>query len=347
MSNFATALPDSRVPDPQTAPVLRWGILGPGGIAEKFVTAVRRHTSQQVVAVGSRSAERAQAFASRHDIGAVFGSYEQLVADPSVQVVYVASPHSEHRTHALAAIAAGKHVLVEKAFCRNASEAREVMSAASEAGVMVMEAMWTRFLPHMDVIRQLLADGTLGQVTTIAADHGQYFGDMPQAHRLLSPTLAGGALLDLGIYPVSFASFAMGTPDSITARGVLTGTGVDAQVSAILEKGEVHATVNTTLTAETPTTASIAGSAGYVRVDGPFYEPQRLTVTALRGGGVLTREVDAIVGHDGLCYQAAEFARCVTAGMTESPLLPRAETIAIMETCDEIRRQVGVRYPGE
>lgn len=347
MSAFPSALPNTRVLDPRSAPALRWGILAPGGIAAKFTEALKKHTAQQVVAVGSRSAARAEAFAQRFGIENAYGTYEALVNDPHVDVVYVASPHSEHHAHALAAIGAGKHVLVEKAFTRNAAEAAEVIAAAEAAGVMVMEAMWTRFLPHTDVVRQLLADGALGNVSTVIADHGQYFADLPASHRLLDPELAGGALLDLGIYPVSFASFVMGTPSSITASGSLTETGVDTQVSVILEKGTTQAVLNTTLLAETPTVATISGSLARVEIGGPFYAPQPLTLTEARTGQSLTREVDPIAGHDGLCFEATEFARCIAAGMTSSPLLLPAETLAIMGTLDTIRRQVGVIYPGE
>jgi len=347
MSDFPSVLPDSRVPDPGSAPALRWGILAPGGIAAQFVGSLAKHTAQQVVAVGSRSMERAQAFASRFGIEAAYGDYEALLADPDVDVVYVASPHSEHHAHALAAIAAGKHVLVEKSFTRNAAEAAEVIDAARAAGVAVQEAMWTRFLPHMDVVRRLLSDGVLGDVSTITADHGQYFADLDPGHRLLNPDLAGGALLDLGIYPVSFASFAMGDPDTVTARGGLTTTGVDAQISVILERGQAQAALNTTLLAQTPTVAAISGSRARVEIAGPFYSPQPITVTETRTGRTLTRAVDAIAGHEGLCFEAAELARCIAAGMTHSPLLPPEETLAIMGTLDTIRRQIGVTYPGE
>lgn len=347
MSDFPSALPVSRVPDPRSAPALRWGILAPGGIAGQFVDALGRHTAQQVVAVGSRSMDRAETFATRFGIEVAYGSYEALLADPDVDVVYVASPHSEHHAHALAAIAAGKHVLVEKAFTRNAAEAAQVLAAAREAGVAVQEAMWTRFLPHMDVVRQLLADGVLGEVSTVTADHGQYFADLDPSHRLLNPGLAGGALLDLGIYPVSFASFAMGTPAAVTARGSLTGTGVDAQISVILDSGPVQAVLNTTLLAETPTVAAISGSRARVEIAGPFYAPQPFALTETRTGRVLARENDTISGHEGLCFEAAELARCIAAGMTSSPLLPSEETLAIMGTLDTIRRQVGVAYPGE
>ncbi len=347
MSDFPSALPESRVPDPRSAPALRWGILAPGGIATRFVESLGKHTAQRVVAVGSRSIARAERFAAQFGIEAAYGSYEALLADPDVDVVYVASPHSEHHAHALAAIAAGKHVLVEKALTRNAAEAAEVIDAARAAGVAVQEAMWTRFLPHVDVVRQLLADGVLGEVTTVTADHGQYFAELDASHRLLNPDLAGGALLDLGIYPISFASFAMGTPDVVTARGSLTATGVDAQVSVILERGQTHAALNTTLLARTPTTAAISGSRARVEIPGPFYMPQPLTLTDTATGRILTRGADPISGHEALCFEAAELARCITAGMTHSPLLPPEESLAIMGTLDTIRRQIGVTYPGE
>ena len=191
----------------------------PAGSPASFVDALSRHTRQRVVAVGSRSLDRAPAFAdrSRHRTR-LFGSYEELVGDPDIDVVYVASPHSEHAAQALLAISAGKPVLVEKAFARNASEARQVVSAARAAGVLAMEAMWTRFLPQTDVIAQLLADGVLGEVITVLADHGQSFDPDPNG-RLFNPALAGGALLDLGVYPISFASFVLGNPDAVVATG--------------------------------------------------------------------------------------------------------------------------------
>jgi predicted dehydrogenase len=345
MSPFPSALPTSRIPEPATAPPLRWGILAPGGIAGSFVTALAAHTRQQVVAVGSRSAERAAAFAARHGIERAHGSYAALVADPGVDVVYVASPHSEHHDHALAAIAAGKHVLVEKSFTRNASEAGQVIDAARSAGVLAMEAMWARYLPQFDVIRQLLAGGVLGQVATVLADHGQYF-DLNPVHRLFNPDLAGGAMLDLGIYPVSFASFALGTPETVTAIGSLTETGVDAQVSILLTVGAAQATLNASLLAKTPTTASISGTSARVELSGSFYAPGILTLTAVNGTR-LVRDPDPISDGGGLSYEAAELARCVAAGMTESPLLPLDETLSIMRTMDEVRRQVGVVLPGE
>ena len=252
------------------APPLRWGVLAPGRIAGSFVDALSRHTRQQVVAAGSRSLDRARAFADRFGIERAYSSYEQLVGDPDIDAVYVASPHSEHAAQALLAISAGKPVLVEKAFARNASEARQVVGAARAAGVLAMEAMWTRYLPQSDVIAQLLADGVLGEVVTVLADHGQSFDFDPNG-RLFNPALAGGALLDLGVYPISFASFVLGNPDEIVATGTRTATGVDAQVGVVLSTGAAQACINTTLLARTPTTASISGSAARLEISGPFY----------------------------------------------------------------------------
>ncbi|GIG27800.1 Gfo/Idh/MocA family protein [Cellulomonas marina] len=333
----------ARTEDPRTAPSVRWGIIGTGGIAAAFAGAVREHTRSQLVAVGSRHRDRATRFATAHGIPTTHTSYRALVEDPQVDVVYVATPHSEHREHALLAIRAGKHVLVEKAFTRNAAEAREVLDAAREAGVFVMEAMWTRFLPHVAALHQVIEAGEIGEVVHVQADHGQWFAYDPQ-HRLYDPALAGGALLDLGVYPVSFAHMMLGKPDAITAVGALTDTGVDGQVSMVLSYGErVQATLATTLWARTPTTAFVSGTEGHVAVRGPFYAPTSFEVRR-RDGRVWTFDQPSARG---LQYEAAEVARQVAAGATESPLNTWQDTLEVMEVLDEVRRQVGVVYPGE
>lgn len=340
-----TSLPTSRVPDPALAPPLRWGVLGPGTIAHTLAGALQKHSRQQVVAVGSRSRERADQFAAEFDVPRVHAGYEDLVADPEVDVVYVATPHSHHHAQALLAIEAGKHVLVEKAFTRNASEAREVADAARAAGVMVLEAMWSRFLPGTDVLRQLLADGALGTIVSVTADHGQLIG-AADAARLHDPALAGGALLDLGIYPVSFASLVLGQPDTIRATGTLTPSGVDEQVRAVLTSGGAEAVLTTTLAERTHNTASIVGTTARVDLPGDFYTPVPLTVRST-DGATSTIDPGPISGHDGLVYQAAHLAQLVADGRTHSPALPPEETIGILTTTDEIRRQVGVVYPGD
>jgi predicted dehydrogenase len=343
------ALPTSRVPDPATAPPLNWGIIAPGYIAGLFASALRASTRQRVVAVASRSPERGRAFAAEFGIPVVHSSYADLVADPQVQAVYVASPHSEHAEQALLAIEAGKHVLVEKAFTRNAKEARRLVVAARRRQVTLMEAMWTRFLPRTDIVRQLLADGALGPIETVIADHGQLL-PADQVPRMHDPALAGGALLDLGIYPVSFAVFVLGLPGSVVATGSLTPAGVDRQSAALFTRfpnhPEAQALVDCTLAAKTPTTASISGPLGRIELDGEFYAPGRVRLVAPNGVSI-TSEPPQLSAHQGLAYEAAHFAQLVVDGFTESPQLPLEETVGIMEVLDSIRSQVKVRFPGE
>ncbi|MFV0407521.1 MAG: Gfo/Idh/MocA family protein [Propioniciclava sp.] len=342
------SLPMPRTPDPASAPPVRWGILATGWIASAMAQAMLAHTRQQIVACASRSADRSAAFAERFHVPTAYNSYEALVADPRVEAVYVASPHSEHYVHAKLALTAGKHVLVEKAFTQNAAQARELAELAQLHGVVLMEAMWTRFLPRHDIVRQLLAAGALGELETVVADHGQYM-EFDPAGRMYNPDLAGGALLDLGIYPISFARFVLGAPGSVQAQGTLTSTGVDRQASVILDgfpQSSAHAVLTTTLAAKTPTTAVISGSQARIELDGDFYGPGPVRLVS-RDGSSATSAPEPIRRHYGLCYEAAHFASLIREGQTESPLLPRAETVAIMETLDKIRAHIGVRYPGE
>lgn len=328
-------------PDPAQAPPLRWGIIGPGGIARKFAHEVQSFTSSRVTAVGSRSVERAEEFAREFEIETAYGSYAELVADARVQAVYVASPHSHHREHALLAIAAGKHVLVEKAFARSRAEATEIFAAAQAAGVFVMEAMWTRFLPHMRALRQLLADGVIGEITHVYAAHGQAISHVP---RMARPELAGGALLDLGVYPISFTHDLLGPPERIVGDGYRTAAGVDANVGMVLTYPQAMATLATTMLARTDNRAEIAGTGGMVRVTDTFYNPTaRLELVQSDG----TEQVidPSITG--GFQYEAAEVARCVAQGRAESELMRWQHTLDVLATLDTLRGQVGVTFPGE
>ena len=323
---------------------VRWGIMGTGGIASAFVEDVASLPDAEVVAVGSRTAGSAQAFGERHAVRTRHGSYDDLVADPRVDVVYVATPHPHHVEGALAAIRAGKHVLVEKPFTMDAQEARRVVAAAREAGVFCMEAMWTRFLPHVVRIRELLAQGAVGQVRTVVADHGQWFAADP-SHRLYAPELGGGALLDLGVYPVSWASMvlrpAFGDPTSVTATSDPAFTGVDGQTSAVLRygDGQAQALVTCTLWSATPCRAFIAGDEGSIDVEPTFYAPTSFTLRRRDGHGERF-ETPPSVGHGdgkGLRFEAAEVGRCLGEGLLESPALPLDETISIMATLDAVR----------
>ncbi|WP_313410294.1 Gfo/Idh/MocA family oxidoreductase [Aeromicrobium sp.] len=340
-------LPTHRTLDPRDAPVLRWGILGAGGIAATMVTALLDGTSQQVVAVGSRDLERAKGFADRFGIARAHGSYEDLVADPEVDAVYVATPHSEHHANALLVIAAGKHVLVEKAFTRNAAEAREVLAAADAARVTCVEAMWSRFLPSYDVVRRSVEEGLLGELRLIEADHGQrLYPDGPA--RLARPELAGGALLDLGVYPIHLAAMLMPRIEHVSAVGTLTPLGVDEQESISLrdESGTVAA-LTACMSASTPTIASIAGTEARLELSGHFYRPSEIRLLDPAGRLLESWQPLEDEARLGLRYEAVEVARLVADGRRESPSLPWAETLRVMELMDRIRGQLGVVLPGE
>ena len=342
MSEAFSTLPEPRHPDPEDAPGLRWGVLGPGGIAADFTDALHRHTRQRVVAAGSRSAERSAAFAAAHGVDRSYGSYEALVGDPEVDVVYIATPHSEHLAHALLAIAAGKHVLIEKPMAMTADQARRIVAAAREAGVFAMEAMWTRYLPQTDIARQLLEQGALGDVRVVTADFG---GRVPYdpSSRLWDPALAGGALLDLGVYTVSWASFALGAPAGIIATGTLAATGVDEQVALVLSSADGgQALLSTSLLAGTPSLGTINGSEGRIETDSPFWGPSGLKVFGPDGTlAAHWRDPYGRPHREGMSYEAAALARYVAEGRTESPLHPLAEAVDTLATIDEARRQVG------
>jgi predicted dehydrogenase len=334
------------VPDPMEAPPIRWGVLAPGKIANVFADAVHEGTRSRVVAVGSRSVERAREFAGRHGVERAHGSYADLVVDPDVDAVYVASPHSEHHEHALLALRAGKPVLVEKAFTRNLREADEVLAAAEAAGLLAAEAMWSRYLPHYDVIRRTVEAGTLGEVVIVDADHGQLLWPDGPA-RLSQPELAGGALLDLGVYPVSFADHVLGGLEGVTAHGTLTELGVDA-TTAIGARGPGGALARLwcSMAAATACPARVVGTRARLEVEGRFYDVKSRVRLIGPDESVLDEFVPTVADH-GFRFEAAEVARALAAGRLETWSMPWAATRRVMGAMDEVRRQVGVGYPGE
>lgn len=327
-----------------TEPEFRWGIIGTGGIAKAFARDLSYFNNHIVQAVGSRSIDKATEFALEFPGCTSYGSYQELVSDPMIDAVYVATPHPQHVANTLLALNAGKPVLCEKPFAVNAIQAQEMVAAAREKNVALLEAMWTRFLPHISIVRELLASGIIGQVVNVEADHGQFLIDHENP-RLTEPALAGGALLDLGIYPVSFAHLVLGSPAKITANGVLTKKGVDSQTSAIFDyENGAQAVITTTLMTGTPCRATIAGTLGRIEIDGTFYNPANMRVV-LRDGST-TEYPNTYRGH-GLREQAAELERMIRNGELESPLLTHKMSIEIMQTLDEIRNQIGLRYPFE
>jgi predicted dehydrogenase len=337
------ALPPPRTPDPMLAPPLRWGVLGPGWIAERFVGSLRRSTRQRVVAVASRDLGRAAAFASRWGVDRAYGGYQALVEDPEVDVVYVATPHNAHRPCALLAIEAGRHTLVEKPLALNAAEVQELAAAARGNGVFLMEALWTVFLPKFDVLRQVLADGLLGEVRSVLAEVGEHFG--PE-HRIMRADLAGGPLLDLGTYPVALATMVLGPAERVLASGQPAPSGVNGQASILVgHAGGAQSVLHTTLFSDTPTAATIAGTAATATIPGPFYQPGDLRVRFFDGAALDHREPAA--GHAALHFQAAHLAAAVGDGLLESPLRPLADSLATIRVLDEVRRQLGVVFAEE
>jgi predicted dehydrogenase len=323
---------------------LRWGILGPGGIARAFTSDLRT-AGLDVAAVGSRRLTSAEAFAADFDIPRAHGSYEELVADPDVDIVYIATPHPMHAANALLALEAGKHVLVEKPFTLTAAEAATVRDAAVERGLLAMEAMWTRYLPHMVRIREIVRSGVLGEIRAVSADHTQRITSDP-AHRLNDLALGGGALLDLGIYPVSFAWDVLGAPLSVVATARLSETGADTEVATIMahESGALSTTLSASRAAG-PNTAAIIGTDARIDIARVWYTPTSFRVVS-HDGTVLEDFVSDIAGR-GMQYQALAAERYLSEGRRDSDVLPIDESVAIMETLDEVRELVGVRYPTE
>ena len=332
-------LPEPGVTPLRGGPALRWGVLAPGDIARDFTATMHANTDQRVVAAGSRSAERAAAFAERHGLERSYGSYAQLVADDGVDVVYVAAPHTEHLPLALLAIEAGKHVLVEKPLATSAVEGERIAAAARAAGVFAGEAMWTRYLPHSAVLRQVIDRGDLGDVRLATADVGWALGDDPPP-RMTDPALAGGTVLDAGVYGFWFAHFAIGAPSAVHATGTVLPSGVEDQAVALLRGRDGRAaTVGTTMAGTNTGLGSIVGTAGAARFLDPFVFPARFAVR-IGADEHEWRDPSALRGRDGLAWQTTAVAQAIADGRTDSPVHPIADAIAVLTTIDEVRRQV-------
>lgn len=254
---FPSHLPTPRRPAAQSIPILRWGIIGPGWIAERFVHSLKTYSRQQVVAVASRSQAKADRVAAEWGIPQAYGQVEEMLARPDIDAVYIATPHNHHFPDGMQALKAGKHVLIEKPFALNLGEGRELQAEAARQGKLALEAMWCDYAPKYDVIRQLLEDGALGDLHTLLADHGEYF--TPE-HRIFNADLAGGPMMDLGSYLTSFALMVGGMPQEIVARGSATAEGLNGQTSMLFSwQNGMQGLLNTTLFSNTPGGAVVAG----------------------------------------------------------------------------------------
>ena len=323
---------------------IRWGILGTGNIAHSFATGLQLAQGGALTAVGSRTLASAERFAAEFGFRRSHGSYEELANDPEVDVVYVATPHPMHRDNSLLCLGAGKAVLCEKPFTINAREAAEVIGFARERGLFLMEAMWTRFLPVLAHVRALLAEGAIGEPRLVEADFG-FRAKLNPHSRLFDPKLGGGALLDVGVYPVALASMVFGSPSRIVSMGHLGETGVDEQGAIILGyAGGQLAVLSTAIRTNTPHEAVIMGTQGRIKLNTPWWKGASATLT--RGND---EAQDLALPYEGNGYQheAEEVMRCLRAGKLESETMRLDETLSIMKTLDEIRGQWGLRYPME
>jgi predicted dehydrogenase len=323
---------------------IRWGILGAGGIAALVGADIALSPDSEIVAVAARDPSRAATFAASRGIPRAYGSYAELVADDDVDVVYIATTHAQHHEHALLALRAGKPVLVEKAFTLNAREAREVVTEARARKLFCMEAMWTRLNP---LIRQAVAladDGAIGDVLGVRADLSKLFPYDP-AHRLYDLAAGGGALLDLGVYPATVVWMFLGRPDEVQALGTLAPTGADVTVSQQwrYDRGPI-AQLFCSAAGPSPFGGLINGSAGWISIEPRLHRPDRIVVN--RGGDTEVITEEPIPGN-GYLREVQEVERCLREGRTESEDIPLDDTIALLEVLDEVRRQLGVRYPAD
>ena len=322
---------------------IKWGILGPGSISHKFAVGLQSAPNAELAAVGSRDLARAQAFASKFDATAAYGSYADLVADPEVDAVYIGTPHSFHKAHSILCMNAGKHVLCEKPFAINANEAREMVAVARANDVVLMEAMWSRFLPTLVKVRELLAQGAIGDVRMISADFG-FRTRVNPAGRLFDPALGGGALLDVGIYPLSLAYMIFGKPTRLASMADIGSTGIDEQSAFILGyDGGQMAICSTAVRTNTPHEATIMGSEGMIKIHAPWWISSQISVN--RGGDEQVYDLPFL--GNGYTHEAIEVGNLIRSGQLESDIMPLDESVQIMETMDALRAEWGIKYPME
>ena len=319
---------------------LRWGIMGTGGIAAEMASTLRGHGSP-VVAVGSARPGASAAFAAEWDIPDAVGSHTDVAEHPDVDIVYVATTNDRHHANVLDAVAAGKHALCEKPIALNVRQASELLDAATLAGVLVMEGMWMRFLPFLATVDGLLEAGAVGPVTSVSASFG-FSAPVDQSRRWMNRDLGGGALLDLGIYPLTLAHHVLGEPTEFAAMAQVGPTGVDLDTRVISHHGEAaSASITASFIADTTNEAVIAGSDGRLRLHAPFHHSPMVTLE--RGGEIGETYNTSFSGH-GFRFEVTEMERCVAAGLVESPMRPHEDTLAVMRWMDAIRARVGVVF---
>jgi predicted dehydrogenase len=337
-------------PVPASGSPVRWGVISTGRIASVVVGDLAMLPDAVLQSVSSRTQENADAFAAVHGFQSAYGDdavlpgYQRLLQDPAVDVVYVATPHASHYTAAKAALEAGKHVLCEKPLTITAQEASDLVRLAREKRLFLMEAVWTRFLPSVQRAAEIIASGELGEVRWLQADLGFPAPYHPES-RLWRREDGGGALMDVGVYPLTWALVTLGRPRSITAMAYLTDGGVDSETALTLSYSSgAQVQAMTSLTASTPQTATVCGTKGMLRCNAPLFNPTELTITS--NSGEQRVEKFTLAGH-GYTYQLREVIRCLQQGMLESPTMPLEDTLITMSLLDAARKQAGISYPAD
>ncbi len=322
---------------------IHWGIIGTGDIAKKFAAGLRVLSDSELVAVASRTTKTADAFGDLFHVAKRHDNYQSLAQDPDVSVVYISTPHNLHKENTLMCLRAGKSVLCEKPFAINAKEATEMIQFARQRRLFLMEAMWTRFFPLMARVREMITSGVIGEVRMLMADFGYRSED--QKNWVFDPNFGGGGLLDVGIYPLSLSHLIFGIPNQITSVSHLGSSGVDEQSAVILgyEGGRLALIASATRT-ETPQVAYLLGTKGRIHIHSPWWKPQTLTLSV---NGRADEVMQIPYQGNGYNYEAAEVARCLREGRTESDTMPLDETLSIMKTMDAVRAQWNLKYPME
>jgi len=341
ISEVKNPIPVPHVIEPNSVTSYRWGVIGAGGIAEQFIETVQKHTSQKIVAVASRTENKAKDFREKFGIES-HGSYEELVSREDIDIVYVATIPSQHRDHAMLAITAGKHVLIEKPIALDPVEAKEIFEAAKSAGLLAMEAMWTRYLPQYDIIRQLIASQAFGNIEMVNVSMCQSNLWMT---RLFTKN-GGDPMFDMGIYAVSFCQTFLGNPIEITAQGVLNSEGIDEEVSAQFRYASgARAYILVSGRSGIPSIGQVSGTEAKMNVGPEFCIPSRIDFSSKEFYAEVSTWTDEseIRGHQGLCYQATAMAHFIDEGLIESPFESHAESISNLEVCEKIVQLIGAQ----
>ncbi|MFZ5988115.1 MAG: Gfo/Idh/MocA family protein [Bacillota bacterium] len=322
---------------------IKWGIMGCGKIAHSFAEDLKVLPDAELYAVASKTPGKAEGFAGTYGIQEFYQNYVELVNNPNIDVVYIATTNNLHYDNALLCLNHGKHVLCEKPFTINADQANSLVKAAREKKLFLMEAMWTRFFPCIVELNRILEEKQIGDVKMLRADFGISREPDP-TDRKINPDLGGGALLDLGIYPISFASMIFKRPPSkIISSAFLGKTGVDEQSSYVFEydNGKM-ALMFSSFLSDTPHEALISGTKGYIRIP-DFFHPSRMFVNINGQERVIEKKHES----KGYNFEAQEVMNCILSGRVESDIIPLDETVAIIKVLDELRSQWGIRYPEE